>query len=165
MSDEAPIAVGWREWVGFPSMDLPHIKAKMDTGARTSALHAFRLEPFDRGGSEWLRFAVHPLQRRTDLVVWHETEVVDVRSVSDSGGHREERYVVETELALGGRRWPIECTLTNRDSMLFRVLLGRTALAGRVLVDPQGSYLTGRPHRPARAYAQGIGKSKEGERS
>lgn len=164
MSGDGPATIGWREWVGFPSMGLPYIKAKMDTGARTSALHAFRLEPFDRGGREWVRFAVHPLQRRTDLVVWHETEVVDVRAVTDSGGHREQRYVVRSELSLGGRCWPIECTLTNRDTMLFRILLGRTALAGRVLVDPENSYLTGRPRRPARAYTHSS-ETTEGEQT
>lgn len=164
MSGE-PKTVGWREWVAFPGLGLPWVKAKMDTGARTSALHAFRLEPFDRGGREWVRFAIHPLQRRTDLVVWRETEVVDVRSVSDSGGHRERRYVIRTELALAGGRWPIECTLTNRDTMLFRVLLGRTALAGHILVDPENSYRTGRPRRPSRAYTEHAKTTTEGERS
>ncbi|HKJ95034.1 MAG TPA: ATP-dependent zinc protease [Gammaproteobacteria bacterium] len=164
MSGDRPVAVGWREWVAFPELGLPYLKAKMDTGARTSALHAFELEPFDRGDSEWIRFAVHPLQRRTDLIVWHEAEVADVRMVSDSGGHKERRYVIRTDLALGGRRWAIECTLTNRDTMLFRVLLGRTALAGRVLVDPENSYLTGRPRRPSRAYTPHTKTTTEGER-
>ena len=161
---DAPVAVGWREWIAFPELGLPHVKAKMDTGARTSALHAFELEPFDRDGREWVRFAIHPLQRRTDLVVWRETEVADVRAVSDSGGHKEQRYVIHTDLVLGGKRWPIECTLTNRDTMLFRVLLGRTALAGRILVDPENSYLTGRPRRPSHAYTA-HSETNKGERS
>lgn len=149
-----PIRLGWREWLGLPDLGLPQIKAKVDTGARTSTLHAFYVDTFRRGGGTHVRFGVHPLQHRTDVVVHGEARVVDQRPVTDSGGHREERYIIETRLALAGQEWPIEVTLTNRETMLFRMLLGRTALVGRALVDPGSSYLTKQVHRPWLAYSQ-----------
>ena len=127
----------------------------MDTGARTSTLHAFYVDPFQRGGTQRVRFGIHPLRGRTDVVIHGETAVIDQRQVADSGGHRELRYVVLTPLRLGGLEWPIEVTLTNRETMLFRMLLGRTAIAGHALVDPDRSYLTGRQTAPARRYRAG----------
>lgn len=136
--------LGWREWVAFPELDIPRIKAKVDTGARTSALHAFWTEDFERDGENWVRFGVHPQQKDLGEVVECEAPVLDRRIVRDSGGHEEMRYVIETTLSIGGSAQRVEVTLTDRDSMKFRVLVGRTAMRGRYLVDPGRSFLCGK---------------------
>ena len=141
------LVIGWREWLALPDLGLPAIKAKIDTGARTSALHAFFVEPFHKGGLGHVRFGIHPLQKRTDIEVICEALVSDRRWVSDSGGHREQRYVLEAPVHMGGQAWPVEITLTSRDGMLFRMLLGRTAIKGRMMVDPARSYVAGKLSR------------------
>ena len=137
------ITLGWREWVSLPELGLPAIKAKIDTGARTSCLHAFSVEPFGKNGKEWVRFGIHPHQDDTETEIFCEAEVIEKRMVSDSGGHKEERFVISSELVLADQRWPIEITLTNRDSMLFRMLLGRTAMKNKIIVSPGKSFLLG----------------------
>jgi len=142
------LRVGWREWVRLTDLGVAAIKAKIDTGARTSALHAFAIEPFRKAGTLWVRFEVHPMQRSSAVRIKCEARAVDERAVRNSGGQVERRYIIETRMKLGDRFWPIELALTNRDQMGFRMLLGRTALEGRALIEPGRSYLAG--HRPAK---------------
>ncbi len=135
--------IGWREWVGLPDLAIDHIKAKVDTGARTSALHAFYVQRFERDGVAWVKFGVHPLQGCNSQVVECEARVKDVRRVTDSGGHAEWRPVIETTLMIRGNPRLIEVTLTDRETMMFRMLIGRSALKRRYLVDSGRSFLLG----------------------
>lgn len=136
--------VGWREWVALPALGLDVLKAKIDTGARSSALHTFSLDVSSERGVRTARFGVHPIQHDGDTAVWCTAPVIDERNVRDSGGRQEWRFVIETTLRLGATERAIELTLTERDTMLFRMLIGRTALKG-LCVDPSISFATGTP--------------------
>ncbi|WP_151526837.1 ATP-dependent zinc protease family protein [Serinicoccus kebangsaanensis] len=142
--------VGWREWVQIPQLGVPWIKAKIDTGAKTSALHAFDLRTVERYGRAWVSFSVHPWQASAEDAVTMELPLLDTRSVRSSSGHEEQRYAVLLPLVLGGREVPAEVTLTDRDEMGFRMLVGREALVQGFLVDPAASYAGGRPGRAVR---------------
>ena len=146
---------GWREWVSLPELGVDWIKAKLDTGARTSALHAFDLEELERDGQPWVRFSVHPWQRSAKDAVVAELPVHDVRQVRSSSGHVQERYVVIMAIRIGTRRIRTEVTLTRRDEMGFRLLVGREALRQGFVVDPAHSYLGGRPKRVVRRRNRG----------
>ncbi len=137
LSESIP-RIGWREWVSFPKLNISNIKAKIDTGARTSVLHATSIFPFQLRGKEFIRFTIHPKHDTTPIV--SEAAVIDKRYIADSSGHRELRYVIETHITLGELSWPIELTLSNRNTMLFRLLLGRTAIQNRFIVDPSHSF-------------------------
>ena len=142
--EPSKIIIGWREWLALPDLDIKAIKVKIDTGARTSALHTFYLEPFESGGVLKVKFGVHPLQRRKDVEIHCVADVVDRRRVTSSDGQSEKRYVIQTFAEMGELRWPIELTLTSRKSMRFRMLLGRAAISNYLMVDPAQSYLSGR---------------------
>jgi hypothetical protein len=133
--------IGWREWLILPDLGISAIKAKIDTGARSSALHAIHIQPFDREGRTWLRFQVHPVQRDSDRTITAEAPLLEERLVRNSGGHAERRPVIQTHVVLNGDRWPIDLTLTNRDVMGFRMLLGRQAVHSRFWIDPSRSFL------------------------
>ena len=148
--------IGWKEWIELPDLGIPAVKAKIDTGARTSALHVFDLQEFVVADRQMVRFGIHPLQRRKDILRFCESPVLERRRVKDSGGHIEKRYVIRTTAVMGAVSWPIDITLTNRDLMLFRMLLGRKAIENRFLLNPARSYLTGRSL--AKAYKTKIKK-------
>lgn len=137
--------LGWREWVALPALGVPVVKAKVDTGARSSALHAFDLEEFQRDGVRWVRFTVLPTEGDDGKAVRVECEMLEERSVRSSVGLVEVRPVVRTEVQVGETRISIELTLTNRDAMGFRMLLGRSAVRRRFVVDPGRSFVQGRP--------------------
>lgn len=136
--------IGWREWVSLPNLDILEIKAKIDTGARSSALHAFDIEKFHRQRKRMVRFKVHPYQGDSIRTVTAEAELIDERNVRSSDGHCELRPVIQTTVELSGDRWLIEITLTNRDLMHFRMLLGRQAIKELFLVDAGQSFLRSR---------------------
>ena len=142
--DNQMLRLGWREWAALPDLGLPAIKVKVDTGARTSALHAFYTEKYRLDSVDMVKFRIHPIQRNFDFQVECHAPLVDFREVSDSGGHREMRYVIETSIVIGNSNWPIEITLTNRDNMRFRMLLGRRAMEARTVIEPGASYLNGK---------------------
>jgi len=137
------IILGSEEWCSFPELGIPAIKARVDSGAKTSALHAINIAPFKKEGVHWVKFDINPIQNNLRTVIHCEALLVDKRVVKSSSGYREQRYVIQTNIKIGNDSWTIEMTLTNRDSMGFRMLLGREAMSGRILVDPEQQYLLG----------------------
>jgi ribosomal protein S6--L-glutamate ligase len=142
---QSKIILGSEEWCSLPELGIPTIKARVDSGAKTSALHAINIAPFKKESQNWVRFDINPIQNNVKTVIHCEAPLVDKRIVKSSSGFREERYVIQTNLEIGNAKWVIEMTLTNRDSMGFRMLLGREAMSGRVMVDPEQQYLLGQP--------------------
>ena len=139
------LIIGWREWVSLPQLGLPAVKAKVDTGARTSAIHARDIKRVKRdGGQDWVEFTVQPIQRDASIERRCEAPLLDIRRVTDSGGHAADRFFIATELQLGTLSRTIEITLSQRDDMLFRMLLGRTAMVPGIQVDPSQSFTLGR---------------------
>lgn len=149
-SDRLPI-IGWREWLCLPMLGIDRIKAKIDTGARTSAIHAFNVRPFTNHGAPHVSFVVHPRQRHRRPAVECVAEIRDERLVTSSSGHQQRRFVIEVKVSLGDHYWPIELTLADRDPLGFRMLLGREAVRRRFLIDPGRSFLAGRQSAEALA--------------
>lgn len=136
--------IGWREWVSFPDLGITHIKAKVDTGARSTCLHVASHQLFERDSKPWVRFTVQPLILNPEIEAQCEAPVLDMREVTDSGGHTQLRPFIQTTMHLAGQEYPLDLSLTNREGMKFRMLLGRVALAGHFLVDSASSYLLGK---------------------
>ncbi len=141
------VIVGWREWVCLPELNIPPLKAKIDTGARTSALHAYRIRPFEKDGTSYVEFFVHPVQRRRNPEIRCEAPILGQRRVTSSTGHSEMRYVIKTKAEIGGETLTVEVTLTNRDQLGFRMLIGREAIREKFIVDPGCSYCVGQPKK------------------
>jgi ribosomal protein S6--L-glutamate ligase len=138
------LTLGWQEWVALPDLGIPALKAKIDTGARTSALHATEISVSSRGNARIVKFVVWPVPRRPTIRVDCTAPLLDERTIVSSNGESERRAVIEAQLSIGGMTWPIEVTLTDRAQMRTRMLIGRQALAGRALIDPGRSFVQGR---------------------
>jgi len=159
--------IGWREWVALPSLGIEDIKAKIDTGARTSALHAYDIEPFTVAGVRMVRFKVHPIQRESKTTVTAEAPLIEHREVRSSSGDESRRPVIAAEVLLHGKHFEIELTLTNRDAMGFRMLIGRQAMRGRFTVDPGRSYFGGKrkvKHRKKKSKKKTVKKNPQSKR-
>jgi hypothetical protein len=152
--------IGWREWVGLPDLGIKKIKAKVDTGARSSSLHAFDLHQFEKEGVKWVRFKFHPLQRTAKRTIEASAEILEYRSVRSSSGAAQLRPVIVTQVELLGIRWPVELTLANRDEMGFRMLLGREAFRKRFLVDAGNSFFGGQPKRKKKLKSKSQSKQR-----
>ncbi len=156
MSVKNKMIVGCEEWCSFLSLKIPAVKARVDSGAKTSSLHAYNIHTFKRDDQTWVSFEVHPVQRNRKTTVACEARVVDRRIVKSSSGDRERRYVISAPMQLGDNTWEVELTLTNRDSMGYRMLLGREAMINRVLIDPGESFCQGQRSKSEIAQFYGI---------
>jgi ribosomal protein S6--L-glutamate ligase len=137
------LILGWEEWVELPELGLPAVRAKVDTGARTSSIHAFMIEPYNYRGRKRIRFGIHPVPQKPEIVVFCSADLVDQREITSSNGEIELRYIIRTEVSIGGQKWPIEISLTNREAMQYRMLIGRTALRDNIIVDPNRANIQG----------------------
>lgn len=165
MARKPKTVIGWEEWCAFPELGLPAVKAKIDTGAKTSALHAYDIEPFSKSGENFVAFKIHPLQRNQKLEIQCYAPLKDKRNVTSSNGEKEMRYVIEAKIEIGGAAFVTEITLTSRHKMSFRMLLGRDALRkGKFVVDPVKSYVLGKIKGPEKLYTTS-NKSNEYENS
>ena len=154
------LTIGWKEWVALPDLQIPAIKAKVDTGARTSALHASEITAVTKPSGSWVRYVVRPLRKHPEIKIPCESKLLDERDIKNSGGQVESRYVIETTIVLGGAMWSTELSLTSRDDMLFRMLIGRTTLHDRVIIHPGEKYLTGKVKR-RKCYPEWIGRKRK----
>ncbi len=161
MTTKKSLVIGWREWVRLPDLNVPRVKAKVDTGARSSSLHAFDIKKFDRDGVAYVTFKVHPIQRTAKKTIECEAQVHEFRYVRSSSGHTQERPVILTTIYALSQSWQIELTLANRDQMGFRMLLGREAFRGRFLVDAGNSYCGGKPKSKSRPKNKQSGSPEE----
>ena len=141
--NDKELVFGWEEWVALPGLGLPAIRAKIDTGAKSSSIHAFMIEPYGRGAKKRVRFGVHPIPERPNIVVYCSAELLGQREITSSNGETELRYIIRTNLRVGGQDWPIEMSLTNRETMQYRMLIGRSALRENIIVDPNLSCVQG----------------------
>ena len=154
--------IGWEEWCSFPDLNLPAVKAKVDTGAKTSALHAYDIKAFTKEGQKFVRFKIHPLQKNKKLEVACEAPLSDHRSVTSSNGEREKRYVIKTPMQIGSKKVMAEITLTARHKMTFRMLLGRDAICrAKFVVDPVKSFLQGKIKNAEELYGIEPGEKKK----
>ena len=140
---KARTIIGWRECVALPDFGIDEIKAKVDTGARTTAIHAFKIKPFTKDNEDWVRFKIHSRQRRRKPEFQCEAKVVDIRTVTSSNGQRERRVFIKTRMKVGPYLFPVEMSLANRDELGFRMLIGRSALKKRFIIDSASSYTLG----------------------
>lgn len=159
------LVLGWREWIKLPDLKVKSIKAKIDTGAKSSSIHTFDLKTYSKHGKDFARFKILPMQRSDLRVVEAESEIVEFRNVKSSNGEVALRPVIETNITMLGKTWPIELTLASRDEMGFRMLLGRDAFRGRFLVDVSLSYLGGRPKRKKKKHGKKHGDSDPSSQS
>ena len=143
MKEQQSRIIGWREWVSLPELGIDHIKVKVDTGARSSSLHAFDVEYYKSAGKEFVKFKVHPEQRNTRKTSLCRAKILEFRNIKSSNGQVQRRPVILTKIEMLGEKWPIEITLTNRDEMGFRMLLGRESFRKKFLVDAGKSYYGG----------------------
>ncbi len=159
--DTPLLVIGWREWVSLPELGVKRVKAKIDTGARSSSIHAFDVETYFENEQEFVRFTIHPAQRREQPEIAAVAPILERRSIRSSNGECQSRIVIRTTLSLLGQEFPIDLTLANRDAMGFRMLLGREAVRGRYLIEASQSYLGGRPAKRTRLRLHRGGSRRE----